>query len=120
MAELSETHYGRNIYDGCCQLNIQLGYGDTKGKRTARVLESDPKLEPKVDEMGPNLEQKKTERGVDLVPKLKQEICETAKVQESSAITDLKVNMVINMYSKYGLVEYACKVFDGMPETVVT
>ncbi|KAM7485579.1 hypothetical protein LguiA_001588 [Lonicera macranthoides] len=38
---------------------------------------------------------------------------------ESSAVTDLKVNMVINMYSKYGLVGYACKVFDGMLEMVV-
>ncbi|KAM7502411.1 hypothetical protein LguiB_001315 [Lonicera macranthoides] len=57
--------------------------------------------------------------GVDLVPKVKQEICEATKVQESSAVTDLKVNMVINMYSKYGLVGYACKVFDGMHEMVV-
>ncbi|KAM7517153.1 hypothetical protein LguiA_006736 [Lonicera macranthoides] len=57
--------------------------------------------------------------GVDLVPKVKQEICETAKVQESSTVTDLKVNMVINMYSKYGLVGYTCKVFNGIPEMVV-
>ena len=57
--------------------------------------------------------------GADLVLKVKQEICETAKVQERSAVTDLKVNMVVNMYSKYGLVGYACKVFDGMPEMVV-
>ncbi|KAM7486420.1 hypothetical protein LguiA_002429 [Lonicera macranthoides] len=114
------TLHGRNIYDGCCQLDIQLGYGDTEGKRTAWVLESDPKLEPKEDEIGPDLEQRKAEMGVDLVPKVKQEICETAKVQESSAVTDLKVNMVINMYSKYGLDGYACKVFDGMPGMVVT
>ncbi|KAM7524325.1 hypothetical protein LguiA_014227 [Lonicera macranthoides] len=114
------TLHGRNIYDGCCQLDIQLGYGDTEGKRTAWVLESDPKLEPKEDEIGPDLEQIKAEMGVDLVPKVKQEICETAKVQESSAVTDLKVNMVINMYSKYGLDGYACKVFDGMLGMVVT
>ncbi|KAM7515176.1 hypothetical protein LguiA_004759 [Lonicera macranthoides] len=114
------TLHGHNIYDGCCQLDIQLGYGDTKGKRTARVLESDPKLEPKEDEIGQDLEQRKAEMGVDLVPKVKQEICETAKVQESSVVIDLKVNMVINMYNKYGLDGYACKVFDGMPKMVVT
>ncbi|KAM7502412.1 hypothetical protein LguiB_001316 [Lonicera macranthoides] len=32
------TLHGRNIYDGCCQLDIQLGYGDIEGKRTARCL----------------------------------------------------------------------------------
>ncbi|KAM7469114.1 hypothetical protein LguiA_007297 [Lonicera macranthoides] len=85
----------------------------------ARVLESDPKLEPKEDEIGPDLEHRKDEMGVDLVPKVKQEICETTTVQESSAVIDLKVNMVINMYSKYGLDGYACKVFDGMLEMVV-
>ncbi|KAM7497049.1 hypothetical protein LguiA_021463 [Lonicera macranthoides] len=85
----------------------------------SQVLESDPKLEPKEDEIGPDLEQKKAEMGVDLILKMKQEICEATKVQESSAVTDLKVNMVINMYYKYGLVGYACKVFDGMHEMVV-
>ncbi|KAM7515103.1 hypothetical protein LguiA_004686 [Lonicera macranthoides] len=114
------TFHGHNIYDGCCQLDIQLGYGDTEGKRTARVLESDPKLEPKEDEIGQDLKQRKAEMGVDLVPKVKQEICEIAKVQESSAVIDLKVNMVINMYYKYGLDGYACKVFDGMPKMVIT
>ncbi|KAM7494262.1 hypothetical protein LguiB_028871 [Lonicera macranthoides] len=111
--------HGSNIYDGCCQLDIQFVYGDTKGKRTARVLKSDLKLEPKEDEIGPDLEQRKAEMGVELLPKVKQEICETTKVQESSVVTDLKVNMVINMYSKYGLDGYACKVFNGMPEVVV-
>ncbi|KAM7491395.1 hypothetical protein LguiA_034316 [Lonicera macranthoides] len=47
------TLHDRNIYDGCCQLDIQLGFGDTEGKMTAslKVIQSWSPRKMKLDQI---------------------------------------------------------------------